>query len=91
MSSTMPDHPNYLKTPTIGRDVHYVARGSADGKFPPVHRAAKITEVDSYGLGRPAVVSLFVMNPQGCYFDTGMVQDEVDKAPGTWHWPEMVD
>lgn len=31
---------------SVGRIVHYVARGSLDGKYPPVCRAAIITEVD---------------------------------------------
>ncbi len=34
--------------PAGGRIVHYVARGSADGVFPPACRAAILTEVRSY-------------------------------------------
>ncbi len=29
--------------PTVGRMVHYMSRGSADGVFPPMPRAATIT------------------------------------------------
>lgn len=49
--------------PTIGRIVHYVARGSADGKFPPACRAATITEVSDAGR-----VGLMVANPTGLFF-----------------------
>lgn len=48
---------------TVGRQVHYVARGSADGYFPAVCRSAEITEVD--GMGR---VGLCVVNPTGLFF-----------------------
>jgi len=69
--------------PTVGRIVHYVARGSADGKFPPVHRAAVNAEVI------PGAVHLVVLNPQGIFFDK--VEYDENKAPGTWHWPERED
>lgn len=52
-----------MSRPTVGRLVHYVARGSADGFFPPVCRAATITEVGE--LGR---VGLCVFNPTGEFF-----------------------
>lgn len=32
----------------VGDPVHYVARGSADGRFPPVCRAAIVTEVGAW-------------------------------------------
>jgi hypothetical protein len=51
--------------PSISRDVHYVARGSADGRFPSVCRAAKVTEVNP---DDPNHVGLFVMNPTGLFF-----------------------
>jgi hypothetical protein len=73
-----------MSDPTICRMVHYVARGSADGKFPPVCRAAVITDVDA------AHVSLAVLNPTGIFFGTDIAEDQNGKAPGTWHWPEMV-
>lgn len=83
-----------VQQPSISRDVHYVARGSADGKFPKTCRAAKVTEVDSVhaDLG---LVGLMVMNPTGLFFhslaDGGSTYDGgEDPAGGTWHWPERV-
>jgi len=77
--------------PSINRAVHYQARGSADGKFPPVCRAAVITEVGDMESDR---VGLCVMNPTGMFFypvaDGGGVAHDEDKAPGTWHWPERI-
>lgn len=35
----------HRQKPSVGRDVHYVSRGSADGVYAPVCRAAKITEL----------------------------------------------
>lgn len=48
--------------PTINRQVHYVARGSADGVFPSVCRTAIVTEV-----GLNNAVGLFVINPTGTF------------------------
>ena len=73
--------------PTVGRIVHYVARGSADGKFPPVCRAAVVAEVyDS----EPTYAGLAVLNPSGIFFDRCW-QNETTKTGGTWHWPERED
>lgn len=72
--------------PSVGRDVHYVARGSADGVFPSICRAAKITEVVDED---EAVASLCVFNPSGLFFDKALPYDETNH-PGTWHWPERV-
>ena len=67
--------------PSVGRVAHYVARGSADGVFPPACRAATITEVvhevtairDGTGaiVGSRAgkhTVGLAVLNPTGLFF-----------------------
>lgn len=66
-----------MTTPTVGRDVHYVARGSADGRFPSVCRAAKVTEIDPDDTD---VVGLCVINPTGFFFhslgDGGCGYDE---------------
>lgn len=72
--------------PTVSRDVHLVAHGSADGRYPEgAHRAAKITEVlDS----ESEVVVLFVMHPTGTQHVYNVAHDEETKKPGTWHWPE---
>lgn len=82
------------QAPSVGRIVHYVARGSADGKFPPVCRAAIVTAVDPHGSvaglrGIVETVDLAVLNPTGLFFDQGLVHNE-DNGPGTWHWPERV-
>jgi hypothetical protein len=75
--------------PTVGRIVHYVAHGTPvreDGTqaFPSVCRAAIITEVN----GPIISVGLAVLNPAGLFFHADCLQDEVDHAGGTWHWPE---
>lgn len=79
------------QTPSVGRVVHYKARGSADGVFPPVCRAASISEVDSED---PTRIGIVVLNPEGMFFHSlrsgGVWHDEDDKAGGTWHWPERV-
>ena len=77
--------------PSAGRVVHYMARGSADGVFPPVCRAATVSEVDT---ADPGKVGLVVLNPEGLFFHglrAGGVQLDMDeKRGGTWHWPERV-
>jgi hypothetical protein len=70
--------------PSVGRIVHYVSRGSADGEYSPECRAAIMTGVSSTGN-----VSLCVLNPEGMYFTHPLPQDE-DQSGGTWHWPEKV-
>lgn len=81
--------------PTVGRVVHYVARGSADGVFPPVCRAAFVTEVgDLDGAdGDLQRVGLMVANPTGLFFHSLAAGGCEHWAPeekrgGTWHWPE---
>lgn len=72
--------------PSVGRVVHYVAYGTPGGEFPTgVCRAAIITDVP--GEDRASVC---VLNPSGLFFNQNLVNDEEDKAPGTWHWPERV-
>lgn len=68
--------------PNIGADVHYYSRGSADGVFPPLCRAAKVTEVTG------DTVSLVVFNPKGLYFDTG-VGYASPPEPGSWHYDDI--
>lgn len=78
-------------TPSIGRIVHYVARGSADGRFPSVCRAAIVTEVDA----DESTIGLVALNPTGFFFhalsDGGCARDENEKLGGTWHRPERVE
>lgn len=81
--------------PTVGRVVHYVSRGSADGRFPSVCRAAVVTEVPDLLSGGPntgpegyvRAASLCVLNPTGQFFDQG-VPHSAENEGGTWHWPE---
>ncbi len=51
---------------TVGRVVHYVARGSTDGRFPCTCRMAFITEPGD--MPDPATVGLVVVNPFGFFF-----------------------
>lgn len=85
-----------MTMPSVGRIVHYVARGSADGVFPAVCRAAVVTEVTDAGLPEKKI-SLCVLNPTGVFFDQNVPYDDQgpideDGTPrgGTWHWPERV-
>lgn len=72
----------------VGYSVHYVARGSADGHFPPVCRAAIIA---AWPAGQdpiaPHHADLVVLNPNGQYFDQG-IRYSPTKEPGTWHYNE---
>ncbi len=79
-----------MTMPSIGRTVHYVSRGSADGVFPPACRMALVTEV-----GADARVGLAVVNPDGLFFhplskDGGIEYRADEQTPGSWHWPERV-
>lgn len=75
-----------MSQPSVGRDVHYRSRGSADGRFPPTCRAAKITAVDEYQESAPGEfighVDLCVFNPTGLFFDRGVMQDEGAEVAG---------
>lgn len=78
--------------PTVGRIVHYVSRGSADGVFPPKCRTATVSEVNEEGR-----VGLVVLNPDGLFFHSlghaagPCPYSEDTKVGGTWHWPERED
>lgn len=83
-----------MTLPSVGRVVHYVARGSADGVFPKTCRAADVTEV-AEGENPDQVVGLVVKNPTGLFFHpvaAGGVEYDGSENPagGTWHWPERV-
>jgi hypothetical protein len=83
--------------PSVGRIVHYVSYGTPGGEYSSVCRAAVVTEVGEVyvpvGEERPAgtPVSLAVLNPEGMFFNRGVMQDEHHAAGGTWHWPERVE
>lgn len=75
-----------MKTPSVGRIVHYVAYGTPGGEYREgAHRAAIITEVTP-GLSE---VSLAILNPTGMFFNQ-CVPHSSTFAPGSWHWPEIV-
>lgn len=77
--------------PSVGRVVHYVAYGTSGGEFPSgMCRAAVVTEVELKAGIDEWLVSVCVLNPTGLFFDRWLIQDEKQKAPGTWHWPERV-
>lgn len=82
--------------PSIGRIVHYVSYGTPGGEYGKECRAAVVTEVADYPDGvseadKPNIavpVGLCVMNPTGLFFKRGVMQSEVGREGGTWHWPE---
>jgi hypothetical protein len=69
-----------MTQPSVGRVVHYVSRGSADGQFPSVCRAAVITSTAT-GSGVTAV-GLAVLNPTGMFFDRDVSYAEVAEVAG---------
>lgn len=86
-----------MTTPSIGRIVHYVARGSADGVFPVTCRAAIVTEVSVSETPDGAPIGIAVLHPDGLLFardiPEGAPMDTDLSVPivgGTWHWPERV-
>lgn len=66
--------------PTVGRMVYYKARGSADGVFPKVDRAAVITDVETKD---ETLVRLAVFNPEGLFFSGWLSQGQ---EGGQWDW-----
>jgi hypothetical protein len=89
--------------PTVGRIVHYVSygtpvRGDGSQAYDSRCRAAVITEVggravDPGTMGEVDawVVGLCVLNPEGQFFNRGVVQMEHGHDGGTWHWPERAE
>lgn len=65
--------------PTVGRIVHYMTRGSADGVFPPTVFASIVTAVESENL-----VSLVTFGPNGMRFENKVERGD---QPGQWNWP----
>lgn len=76
--------------PTVGRMVYYKARGSADGIFPKVDRAAVVTDVQEV-VGNDKnpenvvrhKVRLAVLNPEGLFFSGWLEQGQ---EGGEWDW-----
>lgn len=83
--------------PSIGRIVHYQARGSADGKFAPEPRAAIVTAVPELLSEQPntgpedyvKAADLCVVNPSGMFFDREVPYAETP-TPGHWSWPPKI-
>lgn len=73
--------------PTVGRCVYYKSRGSADGVFPSVDRAAIITDVrhseHADATENDYQVRLSVFNPEGLFFTDWLDQGQ---AGGNWDW-----
>jgi len=75
--------------PTVGRMVYYKDRGSADGVFPKVDRAAIVTDVreisetDTLSEKNIFQVRLAVMNPDGLFFSAWLEQGQ---EGGQWDW-----
>ncbi|MFJ4966071.1 hypothetical protein ACIP6P_27100 [Streptomyces sp. NPDC088729] len=78
--------PPEIPTPTIGRIVHYVSRGSADSRYPSTCRAAIVTVVGGEQVG------LAVFSSEGLFFTMADTAHAESAPPtgGTWHWPERV-
>ena len=66
--------------PTVGRMVYYKSRGSADGVFPSVDRAAVISEINEHDSSE---VRLVVFSPEGLFFTQLLKQGQ---KPGQWDW-----
>lgn len=69
--------------PTIGRIVHYQRYGSPNGEHKAEPSPAVITQIHPDGDAQ-----LFVMNPNGCYFNKTPFSEE--PKPGHWSWPPRV-
>lgn len=69
--------------PTVGRTVLYQRFGSPGGEHKSEVSPAIITQIHDDG-----DCQLFVMNPNGVYFNKTPYSPEC--VPGTWHWPPRV-
>ena len=70
-----------MQKPTIGRMVIYTKYGSPGGEHKPEPSPAVITKVDE----DETTCHLFVMNPNGCYFNKTPFAEQ--PTPGCWSWP----
>lgn len=72
--------------PTVGRVVYYKARGSADGVFPKVDRAAIVTDVRAVAMtdgSSEYELRLAVLNPDGLLFSSWLTHGQ---DGGQWDW-----
>lgn len=70
--------------PTIGRIVHYMSLGSADGLYPPETQAAIVT-----GVNQDGTPSLLVLYKTGM-FNLESVPFAETPTRGRWNWPPKV-
>ena len=68
--------------PSVGRIVHYQKYGTAGGEHKSEPSPAVITKILDEESGR---CQLFVMNPNGLYFNTTPYSET--PKPGHWSWP----
>lgn len=66
--------------PTVGRIVHYQRYGSPGGEHKAEPSPAVVTKVLE-----DRKCALFVMNPNGCYFNETPYAEK--PTPGHWSWP----
>ena len=71
--------------PSIGRVVHYQKYGTPGGEHLPEPSPAIVTKVLDETTGQ---CQLFVMNPNGVYFNTTEFSET--PKPGCWSWPPRV-
>lgn len=72
--------------PSVGRIVHYVSRGSADGVFESMCRAAIVTDVPSDAGDSP--VGLAVFHRDGLLFAQGITYNEPGETAGNPDCPD---
>ena len=77
--------------PTVGRIVHYMNLGDADGRFPPETQAAIITGVDAANIGEPVQESRYDVDLHIFYLTGQFDMQKVPFSPtakrGHWTWP----
>lgn len=74
---------NTLEGLAIGRVVHYQRYGTPGGEHKSEPSPAIITEIIDAQKG---LVKLFVINPNGLYFNE--TPFSLDPKPGHWSWPK---
>lgn len=70
-----------MQVATVGRVVHYMRYGSPNGEHKPEISPAIVTKVIDEATNR---CQLFVMNPNGVYFNETPYSEE--PLPGHWSW-----
>lgn len=70
---------------SVGRVVHYMRFGSPGGEHKPEISPAVVVKVNDE---ESQECQLFVMNPNGVYFNPTPFSEE--PKPGHWSWPPRV-